>query len=793
MPGALEHLRVVDLTDLRGALAGRILADLGADVVKIEPPGGDPDRLRPPFAGNEPGADRSLPFLYRNANKRSAVFDLGDAAERERFAALLDRTDVLVENLGLEDRKRLGLSPRAVAERHPHLVHAVIADFGLAGPRASWRAEALPAFAASGALYVSGFPEFPPCWSPGYLAHDCASTFALAGILAAIRTRAATGHGDLVEVSVQEAALNGLNPWSIPLEDYARHFPALPTSPRRNADGPYHVHAVRDGFIRILPGSTRQWRSFVEMIGRDELAGPEWLSPLFRIGAQDVIRMIAAEWFASRTTAEALAAARARGIPVTAVNAPEDFVAEEQTKARGYFRRTGFPHLEDAPFASAPFLFSRTPVSLRRAAPAPGRDDREPFPPRSREAAKSSPRGTAPLDGIRVIGLTCGAVGPETCWLLAELGADVVKIESRANLDFLRGVTFDGDPNHSWTFSVESRNQKSVCLDLSTARGRELALGLCATADVVVENNRGGVARGWGLDYEAVRRVRPDVIYLSSQGFGDGGPLGDCPSFGPLNSTFAGVNWLWNHPQAPYPAGCALNHPDHIAGKLGTVAVLAALEHRRRTGEGQRIEMAQSEAAAFLAGEFYLEESATGARAAQRGNAAPYAVPHGVYPSRAENGNDDRWIAIAAVGDEAWLALERTVGWRHDERLARLEARVPERAEIDARLSDWSRTKTAAEAAAELQAAGVSAMPVQDANDHRSDPHLRERVAIVTVEHPDLGAERHIGNPIRLGRSGLATPSAAPLLGQHTEEVLSAVLGLSREEIARLTEEGVCR
>ena len=171
-----------------------------------------------------------------------------------------------------------------------------------------------------------------------------------------------------------------------------------------------------------------------------------------------------------------------------------------------------------------------------------------------------------------------------------------------------------------------SRGHESVCLDLRTPRGRELALRLCAAADVVLENNRGGVAGSWGLDYEDVRRLRPDVIYVASQGYGRGGPLGEVSAYGPLNSAFAGVTWLWNHPDAPYPGGSSLNHPDHIAAKMSAVAVLAALEHRRRTGEGQMVEMSQAEAAAYLIGEFFLE----GEAAAQRGNAVQYAAPHGV-------------------------------------------------------------------------------------------------------------------------------------------------------------------
>jgi len=175
MPGPLAHLTVLDLTDLRGALAGRLLADLGADVIKIEPPGGDPGRLHPPFAGNVVAPDRSLPFLYRNANKRGAVIDLHDREGAQRFAALCDAADVLLENYGPNRRQVLDLAPEAVRERHPRLVHVAIADFGLSGPRAHWRAEPLVAFAASGALFASGFRDHPPCWLPGYAAHDCAA------------------------------------------------------------------------------------------------------------------------------------------------------------------------------------------------------------------------------------------------------------------------------------------------------------------------------------------------------------------------------------------------------------------------------------------------------------------------------------------------------------------------------------------------------------------------------------------------------------------------------------------
>ncbi len=792
---ALAHLRVIDLTDLRGALAGRLLADLGADVIKVESPNGDPGRLRPPFAGGAPAADRSLAFLYRNANKRGAVIALDSTAGRGRFAELCAAADILIENLGPAGQRRYELSPADVRVRHPHLIHVALADFGLSGPQADWRLEPLPAFAASGALYASGFIDRPPCWLPGYIAHDCASVFGVVGALVALLDRVHSGAGQTVEVSVQEAALNGLYPWAIPLADYTRLYPILPSAPPRNGDGSYLVLRAADGYVRVLPGTLRQWRNFLALIGNPEaLAGPEWELPIMRMANPDVIRAVSGDALRQRTRAEVLADAVKARVPLSPVNTPDEFVAAEQTRRRGYFRRTGFPHVNDAPFAAAPFNFSATPVVLRRAAPRPGEDDGASFPPHTPESPGREqpprPTGAPPLAGLRVINLGVGAVGPEVGWLLAELGAEVIKIESRANLDFLRAVTIEPDtPNRAFTFNDESRGQQSVCLDLRTPRGRELALQLCATAEVVIENNRGGVVREWGLDYDDVRRVRPDVIYLASQGFGRGGPLGEAPSFGPLNASFAGTNLLWNHADAPYPAGSALNHPDHIASKLGTAAILAALEHRRRTGEGQLIEMAQTEAAAYLQGEFYLQGPCAGQPPTPRGNVVDYAVPHNVYPCA----GDDRWCAIAVVSDEEWERFARCLGWDAEPRLATLEGRSTARAEIDAHVAAWTALRTPEEAAATLQAAGISAMPVLNQDDTRADPHLAERGAIVTVEHPEIGAERHSANPIRLSRTQLVSGGAAPLLGADTEAVLMRVLGLQADEVARLVDEGVCR
>jgi benzylsuccinate CoA-transferase BbsF subunit len=282
--------------------------------------------------------------------------------------------------------------------------------------------------------------------------------------------------------------------------------------------------------------------------------------------------------------------------------------------------------------------------------------------------------------------------------------------------------------------------------------------------------------------------VNPAVLYVSSQGYGRGGPYGEMPAFGPLNAGFAGLHHLWSDPDTPYPCGTSLNHPDHIAGKLLAVAVMAAWVHRQRTGEGQHLDMAQTEAAAYLIGEVYLDAALTGVEPGARGNRSDRAVPHGVYPSA----GDDAWIAIAVPDDATWRALAAAGGWPPDDSLATLPARLAAREAIDARLTAWTSARPAADAAAMLQAACVSAMPVMGPFDHHADPHLTERGAIVTLQHPEVGTEHHVANPIRMGLAQRVAGSA-PCLGADTDKVLRRWLDLSDDEIESLAAAGVCR
>ncbi|WP_419917982.1 CoA transferase [Candidatus Poriferisocius sp.] len=783
-PGALEGLRVVDHTDMRGALCGRVLGDLGAEIIRVPP---IPDAGGPAHA-------------HRNANKA-----MGDPADLE---ALIAGADLLIDNSGLDYVELAGCCPA--------LVVVALTDMGLTGPRSGWRLEPLPAFASSGAQHLSGFMDRSPCWHPGYIAHDCASVLGALGGLAAVMGRSRHGRGQVVEISVQEAALGGLNPWSVLIPDYLAHFPELPAKGHRNADGNYWIFPARDGWVRTVIGTPKQWNGFVEVLGGpDALTGPEWSDGVFRARNRDVIHMVADGILAQHDRVDLFERGLAAATTIGVIQSPREFVAHPQVVGRGFFRHD-VEGSEGLPVPDAPWKLSATPAGIRRRAPM-STDEPARFSPRAsaNRWAPGSLEGSAGtgdlvgtgdlagtgdlvgtgdlagaggllLAGVRVVEFGVAAVVPEATWMLSELGADVIKIESVVHPDSLR-LAGRGDLNKAFPFNAESRGRRSVALDLTTDRGLELARELCTAADVVAENLRGGSLDKLGLGWDDLSPARPDLVYVCSQGYGRGGPMGRMPAYGPLNSGFAGAHWLWNHADVEYPCSTSLNHPDHIAGKLLAVAVLAAIHHRRRTGQGQLIDMAQTEAAAYLIGEVYMAAAATGADPRPIGNRSETVAPHDVYRA----GGDDDWVALACHDDESWRRCCGVIGIENH--WPTTAARLANGEAVDAAVSAWMAGGGADDRAERLQAAGVSAMAVMGPFDHRSDEHLAARGALDVLEHPVVGRETHVANPIRFGLTARRTAGPSPLLGADTVEVLGEVLGMTPDEVSALAAAGVCR
>jgi benzylsuccinate CoA-transferase BbsF subunit len=389
-----------------------------------------------------------------------------------------------------------------------------------------------------------------------------------------------------------------------------------------------------------------------------------------------------------------------------------------------------------------------------------------------------------PLDGVRVLDLTWVVAGPVTTRILADLGAEVVKVERR-------DATHFGDRRGGLSGTL-MRGKKSIVLDLNHPRGVELARRLAARSDVVVDNFSARVMPNLGLDYDALRALRPDIICVRMTGFGLTGPQRDYVSYGPTLQALAGYTLLMAEPDGP-PAGFGYSYSDLASGNLGALAVLAALWHRRRTGRGQLVDLAQLEAVASLVGPILLARALDDGFSRPTGNASEEApaAPHGVYPAAGE----DRWVAITVFGDEDWTRFRLALGdpaWTREDRFATHEGRVRHAGDLDRLVAAWTRERSAEEAMCRLQEAGVAAGRVADAADLCAhDPQLAARGHFVDVATPEGRTVRIDGPPFVLSETPARVSGPGPLLGEHTEEILGGLLGCAPDEIAALRAAGV--
>jgi benzylsuccinate CoA-transferase BbsF subunit len=389
-----------------------------------------------------------------------------------------------------------------------------------------------------------------------------------------------------------------------------------------------------------------------------------------------------------------------------------------------------------------------------------------------------------PLDGVRVLDFTWVVAGPVTTRILADLGADVIKVERRVSMDF-------GDRRGGLSGTL-MRGKRAIVLDLNDARALELARRLARVCDVVVDNFSARVMTNLGLDYETLAQLRPDIICVRMTGFGLSGPNRDHVSYGPTLQALTGYTLLIGEPGGP-PAGFGYSYSDLAGGNLGALAVLAALWHRRRTGRGQLVDLAQLEAVASLLGPVLLERATEGGVSQPVGNGSQEAAgaPHGVYPCA----GDDRWLAVTVFTDDDWQRFARALGapsWTAEPRFATRADRIAHAAELDRHVASWTRTQRAEDATRLLQSAGVAAGLVANAEDVCArDPQLAARGHFVDVPTPEGRTVRIDGPPFLLSDTPARVSGPGPLLGEHTDEVLRDLLGMPEHEIQTLRADGV--
>ena len=786
---------VVDLSSgIAGGYCTKLLADGGAEVVKVEPPHGDPLRSwSASGAAIPPDGDGAL-FSFLACSKQSVLADPDRPGDLDFVRELLDAADAVVWSPGAGLAAHPALAPAEIYRTLPHLTVTSITPFGLEGP---WRDRAATEFtlqAWSGGIIGlgRGSPNRPPVFVGGQVGEWVAGAYAAAATMTARFAGLGTGRGELIDLSILEAQILCLTYFPVTFFDTA----GRPWRTTRALSVP-GVATAKDGLVAVGCGTAQQWSDFCAMTGH-----PEWVEEASTLSITAQANLVAREieaWMGSRTVAEIRALATAFRVPNALVGNGANLPFMDHFEARGSFVRNprdgftqpGHPYrLRPArlrPFRPAPRLGEHT--EKYRALSRPPRPAIE----------RPSTSDRLPFTGLRILDMTAFWAGPSCTHFLSMLGAEVIHLESTSRPDGTRllaglPVTEDRWWERSGIFSGLNTNKKSLTLDLRHGRGRELLRALIPTCDVLVENYTPRVLDQIGLDYEGVRTLRPDAIMLRMPGFGLDGPWRENAAFAYVIEDASGLTWLTGHPDRnplePYSIG------DPNAGVHALNALLLALEHRRRTGEGVLVEAAMVDAALNVAAEQVIEYSAYGALLEAAGNRGPGAAPQNLYPTAGldEFGRSDCWVAIAVATDEQWAALRGAIGdpeWAASPRLSTAAGRREQQTFIDEHLAAWCEPRTADQVVELLWAAGVPVGKVMQPHRQAELPQLRFRGFFEEVEHPVNGRVRHSTLPIRLSHGpDRFHVSPAPLLGEHNRELLTG-LGLSDSQIAALAAEGV--
>jgi crotonobetainyl-CoA:carnitine CoA-transferase CaiB-like acyl-CoA transferase len=788
-PAALEGVRVLDLAGPLGWYATKLFAHFGADVIRIETPGGDSARLRPPFQGGGPEPERSLPFQYFNSSKRSEILDLETAAGRERFKNLAREADVMVETGtpgGFDER---GIGYRALRQENPRIVWASITPFGQWGPYAQWKANDLILQAMGGLVQLAGVPESQPTRLAGHQAEYQAGVMAACGVLIALRERDRSGKGQFVDISGQVAisfdSENAMTYWDV--DGWVR-----PRLGIRNYRGVVQMFPASDGWVILSMGNRwKAFKSWVHSLGLlpEDMLDPKWESTQYRSVHAAELEVVCRTLCLNQTKEQLYFAGQEARVGVGPVTTVKELYEDPQLLARDFWTRveTRDNH-QEIKFPGSPFKMSRTPGRISTAAPALGTNNGEGWKPRVERPVTPKP-GVHALEGVRVVDMSWVAAGPFGTRILADHGAQVMKIETSLHQDSTRALPSprpagNSSPNVSGMWNNVNTSKASVVLDLRQPEAVQLLERLIATADVLVDNFGVDPYPRWGLTSERLQQLNPDLIVARSSVMGRSGPRAHFIGMGYTISAAAGHNSISGMPNDP-PVGAGIAHPDYTSNPYHLAfAILTALHYRDRTGEGQWIDLAQHESTVSWIGPELLDYSANGVIATQNGNRDKTVAPHGVFPALGE----EKWIAIACENDAEFDALCEVLGAGFDSsdpRFAGNAARKTNEDELEREIARMTRTWESLRLTERLQKAGVAAGPVLS---HRElleyDPQMQHRGHYRQIEHAEAGLRRFDSPPVLLGRTPGGILRPAPLLGEDTEWAARDLLGLSEDEIA---------
>ncbi len=812
MGKGLEGLRVLELGGgVSAPFAAKLMADLGAEVVKVEPPGGEQARRRGPFRGDVPNPEASGLFLALNANKRSLALEIGSEAGRAALDSLAAKADILIHNFAPASLPGLGLDFDRLAALNPRLVVLSITPFGCTGPYRDYAAADLNLIHAGGWGWLCPGavkePALPPSKPFGQHALIQAGVHGAMAAMGAYYGAAGSGVGEHIDLSVQEVVA------AMPARPFVNYTYAEKIDTRLDTwlFAPNGFYRCRDGEIFLICVEDDQWGRLVDLMGDPGWAEPERFG--HRQGRFDnLVEMDKHlnEWTAGQRADEIVRACQERRICACPVLGYDRILQQEQLRARGFLQPHDHPEAGRMVFPGSPYLLGNPQWALRSPAPRLGEANGEMEDlfggpraggrPRTGGAPQNSgtmPRAgageppPAPLAGVRVLDFSWVWAGPHCTMMLAHLGAEIIKVESSARPCLTRRVGtyvpgMEPGLNRSGVFNQLNQGKKSVAINLSTPAGLALAKRLAARCDVVLSNFATGVMERLGLGEADLRSANPGLIVAAISGFGLSGPQRNYTAYGNAIVAPAGISAQTGYPGGgPTEVGLAYGDPN--AGGFTAFAIAAALVARRRHGGGQSIDISLWEALAATGFEGWLNHVLGNPPYPPMGNRDPYWAPHNLYRCA----GDDAWLSIAVTDEAQWLALCRAMendGLAGEPRFADAASRKAHEDALDSLIADWCADRDPWEATRLLQTAGVPAFPSLNARQVAHDPHLNQRSFFGRAPHPEVGERCHAGKPWRTTRRPNRA-GRAPLLGEHTDEVLRSLLGLGDAEIARLHQE----
>ena len=809
---ALAGVRVLDVANRSAAFAGRVLADLGAEVILVEPPGGNSIRRDGPFLDDVPGPDRGFAHLYLNANKRSVVLDLGidgsvsagTAEDRERFLALVATADVLIDTEPPGRLDELGLGHDELRAVSPGLIQISVTPFGLDSPWRDRTANDLVAGATGGLIWLSGEPRSTPVEggaNPSYAMASLATASAATIAMTARRREAASGRPGLgahIDISLQEATVMAVMQTATPSQwTWHGRIPRRPglSNALRCADGG-HV-----GFL-ARPDRFDAFLAWCDRVGIDHgMTSDDWEWSLLSAPRKDNPVAAATLALAAALTRDEFAAGALEAdlvcLPVLGFDdlaTHEQYVVNEQfltvqhealERELGFVRSPVDAMADGVTISPAPTVgqhqdlvadLAALPDTTAPAIPTPARRDSHP--------------ATA-LAGIRVVDLGWVLAAPIGTRILASFGAEVIRVESTNKPDSMRsqpGPDGKSDADLGGLFNSVNAGKKSLAVNLADPRGIGILKELIATADVVVNNFRPGAMDRMGLGFDELRARKPDIVSLNLPGAHRKGPWAVRSSMGNILMAASGFNMLTGF-DGERPRGMGIAYPDFTSPHLLTATILSALHRRDQTGEGEELHLTQLTGMVSLLGAEWMAYAATGVQPPRRANRDPNYAPHGIYPAAGSEDSDDEWVALAVRGDEQWRALCDLFGRQElavDERFASHAGRKANEDELDEVVRVWTSGLDKWDCAARCQAAGIAAGPVEHlADTYGRDPQLQHHYQIVhqpsdpSIDIPiDREPAQWRGIDHQLTRS--------PAMGEHNEYVVREVLGHADEEYVQL-------